>query len=89
MRDKMDAWPHISRPRAVRFTHVAGLVTLGAVAVYVVLWLAGGASSGPFSWVTAILLGCVGILELLAAWAARRDQARKDAATAQASLDRR
>lgn len=77
----MSGWPNITRARVIRYNLVFASLCLAFVILYTVLWLAGvGVSADRFDWITIVLFGGLGLLALLGVWAARRDQAREDAA---------
>ena len=85
----MNSWPDINRPRLIRRMLVLGVVTLAFAILYIVLALADvGGSEGRLDWVWLVLVGGLGVLELLGAWVLRRDQA-KEAAVASSEAAQR
>ena len=77
----MNGWPNISRARVIRYNLVFGSLCVAFAILVIVLSLAGvGGSGDPFPWITVVLFGALGLLAFLGVWAARRDQAREDAA---------
>ena len=86
----MNGWPYISRARVIRFSLFFALLCLAFAGLYVVLALT-EVSGAPdrVSWIPVVLWGGLGLLALLGVWAARRDQAREDAAGDRTSPEQR
>ena len=85
----MNSWPNINRPRLIRRMLVLGVVTLAFAILYIVLALAGAlGTGGRLDWVWPVLVGSVGLLELLGAWVMRRDQAKEAAVASREAAQR-
>ena len=75
----MSGWPNISRAQVVRFSLVFGSLCLVVAAVFAVLASIGpDGSANDISWVTLAMFAFLGVLSLIGAWAARRDERRED-----------
>ena len=85
----MHSWPNIDRARLMRRMLALGVVTLAFAILYIVLALAGvGGSGGRVDWVWPVLVGGLGLLELLGAWVMRRDLAKDQAAASRKAAQR-
>jgi type VI protein secretion system component VasK len=85
----VNSWPDINRPRLIRRMLVLGVVTLAFAILYIVLALADvGGSGGRLDWVWLVLVGGLGVLELLGAWVLRRDQAKAAAVASSEAAQR-
>jgi hypothetical protein len=75
----MSGWPNVKRSTAIRFNLVAAGGCFLSVILYAFLALTGafGPEDHP-SWLWPVMVGGLGVLQLLSVWAMRRDQARED-----------